>query len=626
MSVSVQQQDSHNNSSPGSSPTSSSPSSSDSAKKKDESTTKEEEAVGICTTTKERFSVPLTYDCTDVFTHPQKWTEIPVILELFLIGFYSISFLTGLLPKWFFLVNYIFWRLAYNCGLGYILSTQSNGKQFTKYVQQLVKNNKSFLEANLSLRGKKGEVKHEKYKVDEYPLDFTAWMVYRTVVDIILSSDLAGYIVFCLAYFELPTSIGFYEIVSYAIGVALCLFNIWAKSDAHRVLGDYAWYWGDFFFLLDKNLVFDGIFQMFPHPMYSVGYSFYYGVSIMSRSYTVLVVSFCAHMLQLIFLVFVENPHIEKIYGGMSTPETSKDSKAEREPILFYNLNPFKHPDDLLLVVITVYAMFTSLTAPFFVAICHAVLWRLIHHLGMGYILYGQSKNQAFTKRFTKSGGTNQQAFSFFKRLYNFSLTINHAIMIALTLKIFITTFLWVDYNSSGSATTDYYYEGFSQLMTWQYATQLVAGIILILLNIYQSTSTYEVLGDYGWFYGDFFYQETQQSKQPSYTGIYRYLNNPEIVLGYCAYFGMALIAKSWAVLGLAVLSQFATYLFVKLVEKPHMDKIYGATNLREKGGIELELQKSVSRVASHPSIAALNEKVEENLTKVKKLLLNKND
>lgn len=470
------------------------------------------------------------------------------------------------------------------------------------------------LESNLSLRGKNGVVGHEKYRVDEYPLDFTAWMVYRAVVDVILSSDLAGYIVFCVAYFELPTTFGLYEFVSYAIGISLCLFNLWAKSDAHRVLGDYAWYWGDFFFLLDKNLVFDGIFQMFPHPMYSVGYSFYYGVSIMSRSHTVLVVSFCAHMLQLIFLVFVENPHIEKIYGGMSS-ETKQTS--EREPIFFKNLEPFKNPDDLFLVVITFYAMFTSLTASFTTAVGHAVLWRLIHHVGMGYILYGQAKNQAFTKRFTKLGGTSQQAFTFFKKLYNFSLTINHVIMVTLSAKIFITTFIWSGFVAA-DGTSDYHFEGFSQLLSYQYATQLVAGMILILLNIYQSTSTYEVLGDHGWFYGDFFYTETNQNKQPSYTGIYRYLNNPEIVLGYCAYFGMALISKSWAVLGLAILAQFATYLFLKFVEKPHMDKIYGAKNLREKGGIEMEL----SRVTSHPKIAALNEKLDENISKVKKLLL----
>lgn len=506
-----------------------------------------------------------------------------------------------------FALIFLFWRACYNGGIGWLLWQQSNHNTLISWAKRAKlfenpasgKNPRPWL-YDLLKREMETKIPND-YSFDQAPLEYNTWLTFRRVVDLILMCDFTSYCLFAFACSGRPAHEGLaVGLGRWSAGLILFFFNLWVKLDAHRVVKDFAWYWGDFFYLIDSDLTFDGVFDMAPHPMYSIGYAGYYGISLMAASYRVLLISVIAHAAQFVFLEWVENPHIEKTYNPPAPRERASQENLTSEQIdknkgvnakdlsealqggqqaSIKNIIGLQNFDlhrvvDIASVIIQgqffFLAVLTPSTVPYQVFfVTTAAFWRLWYSVGIGFILDQQSNGKKWTRHFIKYGESFEEAWRQWKGIYHLSMIMSYASFVAAAWKMYHLPEDW----TYGMSTLRH-----------------VVGVALIVLQMWTSYSIYASLGEFGWFFGDFFYDQKQKL---TYSGIYRYLNNPERILGVASVWGFALMTWSKAIFFLAMLSHVLTLCFLQFVERPHMEKRYGQ-NMRDVSGLSKTFQRSL--------------------------------
>ncbi|KND02139.1 uncharacterized protein SPPG_02633 [Spizellomyces punctatus DAOM BR117] len=536
------------------------------------------------------FSVPQTHDLIQTLFSPKEPKTLPEWITLGAMAFEISLFLFTNTPRGVFLCFFIFWRCMYNFGLGVLLSAQSRDRALVRWAKRIgLQSNptkpRTWWAQFLVNQVKRKMSKDVQYNYETMPIEFNVWILYRGLVDVILVNDFTCYVLFAISFYQYPEGgHGLKDVLRYAGGVLMLLFNLWVKTDAHRVVKDFAWYWGDFFFLVDASLTFDGVFEMAPHPMYSVGYIGFYGTALIAQSYWVLFISLAAHAAQMAFLHWVENPHIDKTYN----PPTQKTEKEDRELMgkyfrrdmtVFRNLDWFRSTD-LQTITIAAYTVLAAIligpidgTWKLWFYVGQTLFWRVVHTYGLGAILYLQSNFRLWNRHFIKYGDSPREAFHHWKVIYNTTQLMTYVSFFICAIRLFVVP---------------------ENVVYGTFLLRATLGVLFILLHLWIAISTFEVIGSSGWFYGDFFIDELRARSGPVYSGLYRYLDNPLLYTFSC--WGVAMICGSPVLYAITLFGQVSNWLFLRYVEQPHMRRMYGS-KIRREAGVERVLKSKVGEL-----------------------------
>lgn len=492
---------------------------------------------------------------------PRKWGPA----ELLTITFMFLQALTlpfiSILPTSFYILVFAFWRASYNIGLAKLLHLQSTTNAVTNWLQTASPSARALINWAVT------RSMSQDYAWQRFPPSFNAWLAFRALSMVVLSNDGFSYVLLSAACFRSLSDSSYLQlIICVPLGLSLIFLSVWSKAAAHHVLGDFAWYWGDFFFTVDATLSFDGVFELFPHPMYTVGYAAYYGSALICRSYTLLSVSLVAHLSQLLFLAFVEEPHIQKTYPPSSDSHPEKSISADTslhntsnwtDYQTFTSAAPmFPTLASLSFSCLTIILLFLSAAPAVSVVVVVLFLCRALHWVAIRYFLHkpADAMENRWMSRSTALGYSRFQAYSTWMHTLLSSYMLNHVLFFAAAISL--------GFHAPSHAS-------FSKRFSL-----ILSGISLISLSLVSLISSWRIIGSFGFFYGDFFVEPT--SHELKTYGSFRYVTNPQATLGYLAYYGLALIAQSRALFMLAIICQGMELFFIDRVESAHIRRKYG--------------------------------------------------
>ncbi|KAI5966837.1 CHO2 [Candida pseudojiufengensis] len=541
----------------------------------------------------ETFIVPETHDMVKTLFDPTiKKSNLEILILICLFSNLIIFAIpSNQLRIGIFIGLYIFWRLSYNFGIGWLLQQQSINNRlvlWAKNYKLFDTRNKSFWAIFLQneLKSQRGS----NYDINELPIEFNTWLIYRKFVDLILMSDFITFI--CVVYTcsiananEFSNTLTVYLRV--LTGLSLILFNLWVKINAHNTIKDYAWYWGDFFFrqINNEELIFDGVFEMVPHPMYSVGYIGYYGFALIAKSYIVLAIAIFGHFLQMIFLHYIENPHIDKIYGPSKNEINLvkilklKDLKNfdNLSPLVgLYNFNIMRASDFLNLVLVVTYGIIIPILSKnsyksFFIL---TIATKLLESISISLLLILQSYSKFFTKWCLSNDIPVEKSLNNWAIFYNTLINLTYSSLFGLNFINFL------------QGSIENFYKDLFYL-------RLFLGSLLIITQIWINSSIIDSIGYFGWFYGDFFIPKSKSfTNHLTKAGVYRYLNNPEQIFGVCGVMGVFIIFPNYENLILCLLWVLNNFTRINFIEKWHMIRVYGENEVNQDSGVTKTFKK----------------------------------